>query len=149
MQGATTAACNSLGWVRCHAWTARSRMMQKLCLLLAVLPVLGGASHCNKWHARSCRSLSSVCCLFLLCCPEGLLLRCAVYLSMYYSFSQPRAVLWQMYMVTCAIYYACTGMAYVLSQVRLVAGHNSQQALGCLPANSNQHQCLCHWLPWG
>lgn len=47
----------------------------------------------------------------------GLLLRCAVYIAMYYSFSQPRTVLWQMYLVTCAIFYACTGMAYVLSQV--------------------------------
>eukprot|EP00775_Hariotina_reticulata_P010763 gene10763-10919_t len=53
----------------------------------------------------------------LLYCLAGMLLRCGVYLIMYYSFSQPRAVLWQMYLVTCAIYYACTGMAYLLSQV--------------------------------
>jgi hypothetical protein len=47
----------------------------------------------------------------------GMIMRCAVYLVMYYTFSQPRAVVWQMYVVTAAIYYACTGMAYVLSQV--------------------------------
>eukprot|EP00879_Flechtneria_rotunda_P029763 GHRR01032209.1.p1 GENE.GHRR01032209.1~~GHRR01032209.1.p1 ORF type:complete len:374 (+),score=126.46 GHRR01032209.1:272-1393(+) len=47
----------------------------------------------------------------------GMLLRSSVYLIMYYTFSQPRAVVWQMYFVTCAIYYSCTGMAYLLSQV--------------------------------
>jgi hypothetical protein len=46
-----------------------------------------------------------------------MLMRCAVYLVMYYTFSQPRAVVWQMFVVTAAIYYACTGMAYMLSQV--------------------------------
>jgi hypothetical protein len=53
----------------------------------------------------------------------GMLLRCGVYLIMYYSFSQPRAVLWQVYLVTCAIYYACTGMAYFLSQVNNAGMH--------------------------
>jgi hypothetical protein len=47
---------------------------------------------------------------------------CAVYLVMYYTFSQPRAVVWQMYVVTVAIYYACTGMADTLSQVRCWRG---------------------------
>ena len=36
---------------------------------------------------------------------------------MYYSFAQPRAVIWQMYLCTVAIVYACTGTAYFLSQV--------------------------------
>jgi hypothetical protein len=56
---------------------------------------------------------------------------CAVYLVMYYTFSQPRAVVWQMYVVTAAIYYACTGMAYTLSQV-----HH----LVCLTSDA---QCCC------
>jgi hypothetical protein len=41
---------------------------------------------------------------------------------MYYTFSQPRAVVWQMYVVTAAIYYACTGVAYTLSQARRWVG---------------------------
>ena len=36
---------------------------------------------------------------------------------MYYSFAQPRAVIWQMYLCTVAIVYACTGTAYLMSQV--------------------------------
>jgi hypothetical protein len=48
----------------------------------------------------------------------GMVLRCAVYLIMYYTYSQPRAVVWQLYMVTCAIYYSCQGQAFLLSQVR-------------------------------
>jgi hypothetical protein len=36
---------------------------------------------------------------------------------MYYSFAQPRAVVWQMYAVTAAISYCCTGTAYMLSQL--------------------------------
>lgn len=47
----------------------------------------------------------------------GTLLRAVVYMTMYYSFSQPRAVIWQMYVVTVAIVYCCTGTAYFLSQV--------------------------------
>lgn len=46
-----------------------------------------------------------------------MVLRCAVYLMMYYTFSQPRAVVWQLYAVTCAIYYSCQGQAFLLSQV--------------------------------
>ena len=37
---------------------------------------------------------------------------------MYYSFAQPRAVPWQMYLVTVAIMYCCTGTAYFIGQVR-------------------------------
>ena len=51
----------------------------------------------------------------------GLILRSAIYMVMYYSFAQPRAIIWQMYLVTYAIMYACTGMAYLLSQVSNVA----------------------------
>ncbi|KAK9815993.1 hypothetical protein WJX74_001345 [Apatococcus lobatus] len=47
----------------------------------------------------------------------GLILRSAIYMVMYYSFAQPRAIIWQMYLVTYAIMYACTGMAYLLSQM--------------------------------
>lgn len=65
----------------------------------------------------------------LLLYAAGMLLRCGVYLIMYYSFSQPRAVLWQMYLVTCAIYYACTGMAYLLSQVSNAAMQYSAQLI--------------------
>lgn len=45
------------------------------------------------------------------------LIHSAVYLVMWYSFAVPRAVVWQMYAVTAATVYACTGMAYLLSQV--------------------------------
>lgn len=48
----------------------------------------------------------------------GMVLRCAVYLIMFYTYSQPRAVVWQLYAVTCAIYYSCQGQAFLLSQVR-------------------------------
>ena len=40
---------------------------------------------------------------------------------MYYSFAQPRAVIWQMYLCTVAIVYACTGTAYLMSQVHIKA----------------------------
>lgn len=52
-----------------------------------------------------------------------MVLRCAVYLIMYYTYSQPRAVVWQLYVVTCAIYYSCQGQAFLLSQVRGLYGH--------------------------
>ena len=48
----------------------------------------------------------------------GTLLKSLLYMVMYYSFAQPRAVIWQMYLCTAAIVYACTGTAYLLSQVR-------------------------------
>lgn len=48
----------------------------------------------------------------------GMFLRSAVYLIMYYTYSQPRAVVWQLYVVSCAIYYSCQGQAFLLSQVR-------------------------------
>eukprot|EP00878_Enallax_costatus_P017893 GHUV01018805.1.p1 GENE.GHUV01018805.1~~GHUV01018805.1.p1 ORF type:complete len:110 (+),score=9.55 GHUV01018805.1:1472-1801(+) len=76
------------------------------------------------WHLRTCRltwilQMFSAC---TVCRFAGMVLRCAVYLAMYYSFSQPRAVIWQLYLITCAIYYACAGMAYVLSQVGMTRG---------------------------
>lgn len=47
----------------------------------------------------------------------GTLLRSGCFLTMYYSFAQPRAVVWQMYVVTVAISYCCTGFAYMLSHL--------------------------------
>jgi len=47
----------------------------------------------------------------------GLIIKCAVYLAAWYAFASPRAVVWQMYAVTLAIAYCCTGMAYWLSQI--------------------------------
>lgn len=47
----------------------------------------------------------------------GTLLKSLLYMVMYYSFAQPRAVIWQMYLCTVAIVYACTGTAYLMSQV--------------------------------
>ena len=47
----------------------------------------------------------------------GTLARALLYMVMYTSFAQPRAVLWQMYFVTAAVIYACMGTAYFLSQV--------------------------------
>ncbi|KAL3137532.1 hypothetical protein ABBQ38_004816 [Trebouxia sp. C0009 RCD-2024] len=47
----------------------------------------------------------------------GTLLKSGLYMVMYYSFAQPRAVIWQMYLCTVAIVYACTGTAYLMSQV--------------------------------
>ena len=63
---------------------------------------------------------------------------------MYQSFAQPRAVLWQMYVVTAAIIYACMGIAYTLSQV-------SQENLlkivlccsGACPLSKTSTICLC------
>ena len=48
---------------------------------------------------------------------NGTLLKSLLYMVMYYSFAQPRAVIWQMYLCTVAIVYACTGTAYLMSQV--------------------------------
>ena len=50
----------------------------------------------------------------------GTLARALLYMVMYTSFAQPRAVLWQMYVVTAAVIYACTGTAYFLSQASFV-----------------------------
>lgn len=47
----------------------------------------------------------------------GSLVRSLVYLVMYYTFAQPRAVAAEMYLVTAGIVYCCTGTAYFLSQV--------------------------------
>ena len=49
----------------------------------------------------------------------GSLVRSLVYLITYYTFAQPRAAAAQMYLVTVAIVYCCTGTAYFLSQVRM------------------------------
>jgi hypothetical protein len=59
--------------------------------------------------------------MLLLLHPAGMVLRCAVYLIMYYTYSQPRAIVWQLYVVTCAIYYSCQGQAFLLSQVGFLA----------------------------
>lgn len=48
----------------------------------------------------------------------GTLVRSLVYLVMYYTFAQPRAVPAEMFLVTAGIVYCCTGTAYFLSQVR-------------------------------
>lgn len=47
----------------------------------------------------------------------GTVLRSTTYFVMYYSFASPRAVIWQMLLVSMAITYSCTGLAYVLSQL--------------------------------
>ncbi|KAL4448129.1 hypothetical protein ABPG75_005348 [Micractinium tetrahymenae] len=47
----------------------------------------------------------------------GTLMRSTVYFVMYYSWASPRAVIWQMLLVSTAITYCCTGVAYVLSQI--------------------------------
>lgn len=47
----------------------------------------------------------------------GLVVKCAVYLAAWYGFASPRAVIWQMYAITLAVAYCCTGMAYWLSQI--------------------------------
>ena len=60
----------------------------------------------------------------------GTLLRSAVYLAAWYSFASPRAVVWQMYLVTAAIVYACTGQAYLLSQARAAATSGHVPAAG-------------------
>lgn len=65
----------------------------------------------------------------------GLILRSAIYMVMYYSFAQPRAIIWQMYLVTYAIMYACTGMAYLLSQVGPLAGLQAVQVLLASPGS--------------
>lgn len=45
----------------------------------------------------------------------GSCVRVGAYLVMWVSFASPRAVLWQLYLVAVALFYACTGTAYVLS----------------------------------
>lgn len=77
---------------------------------------------------RSCFTASAGPCL------AGMVLRCAVYLVMYYTYSQPRAVVWQLYAVTCAIYYSCQGQAFLLSQV----GNRAELPCRprCAPSNS-------------
>lgn len=48
----------------------------------------------------------------------GTITRAAIYLIMWYSFASPRAVIWQMYLVSLGVVYCCAGTAYLLSQVR-------------------------------
>jgi hypothetical protein len=55
----------------------------------------------------------------------GAAVRAAVYLATYASFASPRAVLWQQYMVSAAMYYACCGLGYL---VALALGPNSASA---------------------
>lgn len=58
-----------------------------------------------------------------------MVLRCAVYLISYQTTSQPRAVVWQLYVVTCAIYYSCQGQAFLLSQVGVTTVCNQDARL--------------------
>lgn len=53
----------------------------------------------------------------------GIIVRPLVYLVLYYSFAQPRAVAWRMYLVSIAIMYCCNGIGYLLSLVG--------QGIGC------------------
>lgn len=46
---------------------------------------------------------------------SGAALRSAIYLITWYSFSNPKAVLWQLYAVVLALFYACSGMGYGLA----------------------------------
>lgn len=52
----------------------------------------------------------------------GTAVRAMLYLVLYRAFAQPRATFWRMYAVTAAVVYACTGAAYLLSQVWVVDG---------------------------
>jgi len=45
----------------------------------------------------------------------GAMLRSSVYLITWCSFSNPKAVIWQLFLVTTALYYACVGTGYALS----------------------------------
>ena len=63
----------------------------------------------------------------------GTLVRSLMYLVMYYTFAQPRAAALQMYLVTVAIVYCCSGTAYFLSQV----------SLGLCAVRGGI--CGCHW----
>lgn len=47
----------------------------------------------------------------------GTAVRALLYLVLYCAFAQPRAAFWRLYAVTATVIYACTGMAYLLSQV--------------------------------
>jgi len=46
---------------------------------------------------------------------SGASLRSAIYLITWYSFSNPKAVLWQLYAVVLALFYACSGIGYALA----------------------------------
>ncbi|KAK9815422.1 hypothetical protein WJX72_003407 [[Myrmecia] bisecta] len=72
---------------------------------------------------------------------SGTLMRSAVYLILYYSFAQPRAVIWQMYLVTVGIVYACTGTAYLLSQIMEPAASQLSSAIFSLicALNARKH----------
>ena len=71
----------------------------------------------------------------------GTLLKSLLYMVMYYSFAQPRAVIWQMYLCTVAIVYACTGTAYLMSQVltHLLPSEQCDQFI----CHRNKSACPC------
>lgn len=47
----------------------------------------------------------------------GLALRCSVYLASWYAFAAPRAVVWQIYVMTFGIAYCGSGAGYLISQI--------------------------------
>jgi len=47
----------------------------------------------------------------------GSILKGLVYLSLYYSYSQPRALFGDMFLVTAATIYSCCGFGYLISKV--------------------------------
>jgi hypothetical protein len=76
----------------------------------------------DGWWLALCHSfnltlLLSPCSHLRAFCLPGMVLRCAVYCSMYVTFLQPRAPVWQLYAVTAATYYCCQGQAFLLSQL--------------------------------
>jgi hypothetical protein len=74
-----------------------------------------------------------------------MVLRCAVYLISYQTTSQPRAVVWQLYVVTCAIYYSCQGQAFLLSQVGVTLVckmRGAQQPLTDMPGELSHNSCF-------
>ncbi len=61
----------------------------------------------------------------------GTAVRSLLYLVMYAAFAQPRAALWQMYLVAVCLVYCTTGAAYFLSQVKGAEGVEKSLATGC------------------
>eukprot|EP00854_Cymbomonas_tetramitiformis_P031463 gene31463-39574_t len=51
----------------------------------------------------------------------GVVIKPAVFLALYYTFTQPRGDLFAYYLVTACIVYCCTGLAYLLSLTQELA----------------------------
>ena len=115
-------------WTQVLAWVSRLAFVLALDIVDHI--TLASVSCCAPLRIHGCcwtQVLAWVCRLAFFVALDvfdhlGLILRSAIYMVMYYSFAQPRAIIWQMYLVTYAIMYACTGMAYLLSQVSPHAG---------------------------